>query len=329
MTIQITVIGLDQVGSSIGLALEEYKEKILRVGHDPDSKRMKLAEKEKAFDKTFINLTDAARGADVVILALPADMIKDALSIISGVLKPDAVVINCTLIRSGISEWVKQSLPDNCAYVSIQPLIHADRLMDLDEDLHTPRADLFADTEILITTDSDTSSKAVQAATDLITLLKAQPYFADPAEADGIVAQVEQLPKLTAAALLHTIVNRPGWNDGRRFSSRAFYRSTSASHLFDEQEFFGITNLLNKENISRMLEEMIASLHELRGLIDAGDEDGLKKYLKEARDGYETWIDQRKSGDWDAQKQKKARELPSRDLLSRLFGGSPRIKPSK
>jgi prephenate dehydrogenase len=35
MTIQITVIGLGQVGASIGLALLDHKEKIFRCGHDP------------------------------------------------------------------------------------------------------------------------------------------------------------------------------------------------------------------------------------------------------------------------------------------------------
>lgn len=329
MTLQITVIGLDQIGSSIGLALAEYKDKILRVGHDPDSKRMKLAEKEGAFDKTFINLNDAVRGADIVILALPVDMIKDALSIISGSLKSDAVLINTSPIRSGINEWFKQFLPKECAFVSIQPLIHADRLTDLNDELHIPRPDLFLNTEILITSDFDTSSKAAQAATDLVTLLKAQPYFADPAEADGIIAWVEQLPQLTAAALVHTLVNQPGWKDGRRFSSRAFYRHASVSHLYEEQEYFGITELLNKDNISRSLGEMITSLQELRDLIDEGNEDELRRYLKEAREGYETWIEQRKSGDWDAQKQKRVKNLPARDLFSRMFTGTPKIRPSK
>ncbi len=329
MSLQITVIGLDQMGSSIGLALAEYKDKILRVGHDPDPKRMKLAEKEGAFDKTYINLNDAVRGADVVILALPADMIKDALSIMSGVLKTDSVLINTSPIRSGINDWCKQFIPKECAFISIQPLIHADRLADLNHELHIPRTDFFTNTEILITSDFDTSPKAVQVATDLVTLLKAQPYFADPAEADGIIARVEQLPKLTAAALVHTLVNQPGWKDGRRFSSRAFYRHASVSHLFDEQEFFGITDLLNKENISRSLEEMISSLQELRDLIDEGNENELRKYLQEVKEGYETWIEQRKSGDWDAQKQKRVKNLPARDLFSRMFTGTPKIRPSK
>ena len=73
MTIQITVLGLSQVGVSIGLALAEHKEKIVRVGNDRDPGVMGKAKKMGAFDTTTFNLPGAVEKADVVILALPVD----------------------------------------------------------------------------------------------------------------------------------------------------------------------------------------------------------------------------------------------------------------
>lgn len=324
MTVQISVIGLGQVGASIGLALAEYKGKIFRIGHDPDGKRMKTVEKLGAFDKTFVHLNEAVRNADIVILALPADLIRDALTIMTDELKPDAVVINTSIIRKGIHQWIEEALPKENQFISILPLVHSDRLEDSNSDVNTPRADLFVNTEIVITNDYNTSSKAIEVATDLTALLKAKPYYTETVEADGVVANVEQLPKLAAAALVHTLVAKAGWKDGRRFSSRAFYRSASINYLSDEQEFLGITALLNKENICRSLNELICSLEELRTLIDQGNEEGVKRYLKDARQGYETWIEQRRSGDWDSLK----KEMPQKpkDRFSRLFEGNPKEK---
>ena len=37
MTIQISIIGLGQIGASIGLALKDKKDLLLRVGHDIDN----------------------------------------------------------------------------------------------------------------------------------------------------------------------------------------------------------------------------------------------------------------------------------------------------
>ena len=34
MTVQITIIGMGQIGASIGLALGEHKDLFMRVGHD-------------------------------------------------------------------------------------------------------------------------------------------------------------------------------------------------------------------------------------------------------------------------------------------------------
>ena len=44
MSVQITIIGLGQVGTSIGLALAEQKS-IKRVGHDKDFGRARAAQK--------------------------------------------------------------------------------------------------------------------------------------------------------------------------------------------------------------------------------------------------------------------------------------------
>ncbi len=59
-------------------------------------------------------------------------------------------------------------------------------------------------------------------------------------------------------------------------------------------------------------------------LIDKGDENGCEKLFKGGQQGYETWIEQRRSGDWDQQK-KQMPEKP-KDRLSRLFEGNPKEK---
>ena len=56
MKIQITIIGLGQVGASIGLALAPKSDLIDRIGYDVDPKVMHQAPKLGAVDKTSSNL---------------------------------------------------------------------------------------------------------------------------------------------------------------------------------------------------------------------------------------------------------------------------------
>ena len=320
MSTRIAIVGFGQIGASIGLALAAYKEKIERVGHSADARFMKKMENEGAFDKTEIKLPDAARGADLVIMDYPMDLIKDGLGIIAKEIKPETVIICFSVAFAAVYEWARAILPEGQPFILMQPVIDPERLTDWNDTLQTPHADLFTEHEMIIVSAADTSSRAMQMATDLCSLLKAKPYFTEPLEADGIFARVEQLPVFGAVALLNTLIHSPGWGDARHIASRPFFRTASISMLYDEEEYFGITSLLNRENTSRVLDEMIAELQEMRRMVNENDEESLKQTLKEARQGYLLWLQQRTSGKWDKEAQP---ELPRRNIVGRLFGGRP------
>jgi prephenate dehydrogenase len=326
MTTQITIIGLGQIGTSIGLALAEEKERVFRCGHDPDSRLMKKAEKSGGFDKTFYRLTEAVKDADVVILALPTDLISDTLSLISSELKEDAIVIDTSVSRKGAFEWAKKFLPDSRRFISMIPAIHANYLHGMTEEQLEAHADLFNGNSIIVASEFDTEPLAIQTATELASLIKGKVFYTDPLEADGILAQVEMLPKLSAAALVHTLTDQPAWSDGRRMASRSFMRQGSISQLFDEQEFFGIGALINKENVLRSIDQLILSLQEIKDYLSEDDEEGLKLYLKEAREAYDNWMEGRTSGDWDADKHHD--NMPREKLSERILGSwvKPRDK---
>jgi len=321
MSPQIAIIGLNQVGASIGLALGAYKENITRIGHDADGALMRKLEKEGVCDKSHARLTDAVRDADLVILSLPTDLLRDALGLIAGEIRPDSVVVCVSVVVRVVYDWAREILPQKQPFIVLQPVLHPARLRDWDNNTASPHADLFENTLILVVTDADTQEKAFQMANDLCALLKAKPYFSEPLEADGIMARIEQLPKLTAVALLSMLVEKPGWDDARRMTNRAFFRLASLNTLYDEQEFFGIANLMNKENVTRALDELTSALSDIREMVNEGDEEGLQKMYQNARQGYETWLNQRMSGAWD--ETEKVPEVLERGIINRLFGGRP------
>lgn len=324
MSTQISVIGLNQVGASIGLALSAYKDKLVRVGHDANASRMKKVLNESAFDKTIASLTEAVRNAKLVILTLPTDLQRDALRLIANAINPDTVVVCISHVSTTPLAWARETLSAQQPFIILLPILPPDRLRDWEDSLEVAQPGFFTNCDMLVVTDHDTQTRAFQMANDLCQLLGAKPYFSEPLEADGIIARVEQLPKLSAAALLSTLVGQPGWDDSRRLTSRAFFRTASISSLYDEEEFFGLSSLMNKENIIRAIDDYISSMMELRDLIEQDDEDGLKQVLLEARKGFELWLAQRTSGDWE-KKENSPPEL-ERNMMSRLFGVKPRIK---
>ena len=101
MTVQITIVGLGQVGASAGLALAEHKSLLHRVGHDKDPGIAKQAQKMGAVDDVKFNLPSAVREAKIVLLSLPAHEMRSTMEIIAPDLPEGAVVLDTPGQRSG------------------------------------------------------------------------------------------------------------------------------------------------------------------------------------------------------------------------------------
>lgn len=321
MTIQLTILGLGQIGTSFGLALAEQKDRLFRVGHDADLAAMREAEKLGALDKTAVRLQAAVENADIVILALPVDEVRSTLEFIVQDLKEGAVVLDTSPLQVSALEWAKELLPAGRYYVTLHPSLNPAYFDDRQRTTASARADLFKNGITVISAPENTEGDALKLAADLTKLIGATPYFADPYEADGLLAWVELLPKLGAAALVRTVQDQPGWREARKLTSNAYALGTSALLRLDEINELGQSALLNRENVSRVLSEYIQRLQMIRALLDQNDAAGLKHLLESARDDRAAWLDQRTKAEWEPVR---SPELPtSGDMLGRLIGLRP------
>ena len=123
MTIQITIIGLRQIGTSIGLALKEHQELVKRVGHDRDAAVARQAEKLGAVDQISFNLPASVKQADLVILTEPFDEMQATLKIIATDLREGAVIMDTAPVKQAYSDWVTEILPPERHYVSLLPAL--------------------------------------------------------------------------------------------------------------------------------------------------------------------------------------------------------------
>lgn len=322
MTIQISVIGLNQIGASIGLSIKAGGHAITLVGCDLDTDKEQKAHKLGAFDKTLHNLPAAVEDADVVVLALPADEVRKTLEVISRTLKPGAVVLDTSALKSAAQNWAESVLPEERYLISFYPTLNPDYLEEPERDLSHAHADLFKNSIVMIGATENTHPDAVKLAADLAKLLGAEPYFCDLAEAEGLTALVHHLPQVLAAALYHAVESQPGWIEGRKIAGSLFLNVLSPLAQMDERKELGQTLLLNSDNTVRVLDAYIAELQELRQMIARQDGETLQKTLEDAVDGRALWLNRRQTRDWDrAAGRSKSKDASSGQWLSKLFGG--------
>lgn len=298
MAIQITFIGLGQIGASMGLALAPHKDKITRIGHDKDSNVENNALKKGVVDKIEHNLPRAVRDARLVVLSLPISEIRETLEFIAPDLKEGTVVLDTAPVKSDVAKWAKEILPEGCHYVGLLPAIGAEFLRDEKSGLDSARVDLFSKGIFLVSTLPDTPGEAVQLASDFVRLLDATPMLTDILESDGIVATVHLLPQLAAAALVNITVDQPGWLDARKIAGRPYVVTTESAARHDDVYSLYMLALQNRANVVRALDTLIAALRDMRDDIENGDEESLKDRLISARNGRENWMNERAAANW-------------------------------
>ncbi len=337
MTVQIAIIGLGQVGASVGLSLAAHTDQVTRLGNDIQPGIAQKALKLGAIDKVQYNLPSAVAGADVVFLALPVDQIRETLKIIAQDVKTDAVVMDTAPAKAAVAAWAKELLPERRHYVGLTPVFNPSCLHEQAQGIEAARADLFQKGLIAIAAPSGTPGEAVKLAADLATLLGAQPFFVDLAEVDGMMASAHLLPQLSAAALINTLMGQPGWPDIRKVTGRPFASATDQAIFQDGAVALQEAALHNRENVVRLLDELVANLTVLRTAIAQKDADDLKSHLETAREGQLKWWQERSTGDWLSVERGRPEMPKSGDMmwkqqlggLSRLFEPKPRGEEKK
>jgi prephenate dehydrogenase len=320
MKIQITIVGIGQIGASIGLALAERKDLVLRVGHDRQMRVAKQAEKLGAVDKVSGNLPSAVRDADIVLLALPVDQIKETLEVIARDLKEGCVVMDTAPVKEVVAGWVKELLPENRYYVGLTPVLNPLYLHTHDSGLDAAHADLFRGGLMVIVAPPFMGSEAIKLASDLTRLLGASPLFADPVEVDSLMAATHILPQLLAAALLSVTVDQPGWREGSRLAGRAFAEVTGPIVQLGEAGALSSAAMLNRENVLRTTDRVIAALQAMRSDMKNQDEQALTKKLEQARSGRERWWVDRQSPEGTEELRPVVETPKSSDMFASMFG---------
>jgi prephenate dehydrogenase len=299
MSVHIAVIGLGQIGASIGLSLSQYKDKLELIGFDETSERVRNAEKSKAFARLERNIHDALADAELVLLAIPADEVHEILKLIAGSLKEKAQVIDTSILHQGMGKYAAGVLRADNHFITATPILNP-AYLDEAVSNEEPHADLFEKGALLICNDSTTPTDMIKVAADLAQLLKAHAYFTDPLEADAILTEVEILPKLISAALVNTTITNPAWNDNSRMAWKAFSKSTSALQHLDETRDFGKAALNMRENTLRALDRISGKIAEIRTAVESNDAEALKELLTSAKKGREDWLAFRLALDWES-----------------------------
>lgn len=263
---QLTIVGLGVVGTSLGMALKATNADIVIMGHDPETEHVKRAKKLGAIDKSHWNLIGACEHADLLIFDLSLEEVEKTLEALQGYVKQGAIIVDMAPVKKPVLEAAQRLLPK-------VPLIGghvvSPRLLTADAE---PSAELVSGATFYIVAAEDVTPAALDTATNLAAAVGAKPQYIDVQEHDGLVAATLELPLLSALALMRAITESAGWQD--RVKSVGGELATVGTTLVNAPPGMMDLVLSNREDVLRWLELYTQRIDELRQLI--ADQDGKK-----------------------------------------------------
>jgi prephenate dehydrogenase len=323
----ITIIGLGQIGTSIGLALQTHEDRLLRIGHTRQFGDGNHAKTLGAVDKVMINLPDSVRSADVVVLALPMHEVRAMLEFIAQDLKEGAVVLDTSPVPSVAISWAEEFFPQDRYFVGFTPVLNPKNLITAEHGIQAAKADLFKDGLFVITSGMRATSEALKVAADLATMMQAAPLFADTTEVDSYMARVHLLPQLVAASMVKVTQETAGWDESRKIAGRPYAQVTNIVGNADRAHALALSAHLDKEHVLRALDAVIEDLHRMREQLSAGD-DAMTKRIEQARAARAKWWSERQEAEWMTERA--ALDLSQAgNPFGQLFGIRPRPRPKK
>lgn len=314
----ITIIGLDRIGASIGLALKKSSLAVTLVGHDADAAKGKLAKDVvQAVDQAEWNLVSAARRADILVITSPVADLASILQIIGTELQEHTLVLDFSgLKRLGLS-LAEQHLRQG-HYVGAVPILAADYLVDGRSDPTAATPDLFRNSAFCLMPAPNAEPQAVETAVNFGLLLGALPYFIDPDEYDSLVQGSDTLPSLVSLAMFNTLQKATGWRDMLRFAGQPFTLMTLP--LANARDI-PLHALNNPQATLRWLDALLDELKTVRRLVAEENEELLSAYAEQLATEREKWLQARQKNDWD---ERRSPPIRPRTMSEHLFGGLAR-----
>ncbi len=280
---QVAIVGLGLIGGSIGLALKQAGEEGWEVvGYVRRPEAASAALRLGAIDRAETNLSDAVKGAQLVIIATPVLTIKEILSQIADRLPYGCIVTDTASTKFQVMKWAEDLLPPSVDFIGGHPMAGKETY-----GIQAAKVGLFQGCTYCLTPAEKASPKAIDQVVNIVKKLGATPFFIDAQEHDNLVAGISHLPLLLSAALVSATVKDASWNKMSELAASGYRDLTRLASGSPEVNAHICSS--NQKAILQWVDKFNKELDRYRQLVTSGDK-RLEEALAEANKERQEWL---------------------------------------
>ncbi|MGB5558624.1 MAG: prephenate/arogenate dehydrogenase family protein [Paracoccaceae bacterium] len=275
---RVALIGLGLIASSMFWAMKREGLAGHVVGYARSAETRDVAREIGLCDEVVDNLTDAVKGADLVVLAIPVGAMEAVAKTIAPHLKPGATVTDVGSVKRAVIEAVAPHLPDNVHFIPGHPLAGTEH--------SGPRsgfAELFDNRWCLLVPGEETNPEAQARLTRFWEGMGAHVDVMDADHHDLVLAVTSHAPHLIAYTMVGVADDLRRVTDSEviKYSAAGFrdFTRIAASDPTMWRDVF----LTNKDATLEILGRFTEELFALQRAIRTGDGDHLFDYFTRTR----------------------------------------------
>ncbi len=274
---QMTVCGVGLIGGSLAMLAKRHRLVETTVGLGRTQANLDLALERRLVDSATRDVAEAARGADLVVLAVPIVTMPSLLAAMVPHLPPAAVVTDVGSVKGWVVRELESLLGPRMALVATHPVAGKETTGAAAAD-----PELFVDRRVIVTPSARTTPSALAKVEELWRATGARVERMEPELHDQILARASHLPQIVASALAAALAEeRVGGRLAVEFGAGGLRDTTRLA--MSSAEMWRDICLTNRDAMLSAAQLFRATFAEFERAIEAGDEETLTRLFERGR----------------------------------------------
>jgi prephenate dehydrogenase len=273
----MTLCGVGLIGGSLAMTAraQGLVERIVGLGRTQAN--LDLALERGLIDFATRDPAEAARGADLVMLATPVMTFPETLAAMVPYLPEDAVITDVGSVKGWVVRALEPLLGPGMALVGVHPVAGKETV-----GAGAAEAGLFVNRRVIVTPSRRSNPEAVAKVAALWRATGANVEEMAPAAHDALLARASHLPQIVASALAATLESEQvGGKPAIEYGAGGLRDTTRIAA--SSAEMWRDICLTNRDAILAALELFRGSLDRFSGAVERGDADELFALFERGR----------------------------------------------
>jgi prephenate dehydrogenase len=274
---QITICGVGLIGGSLALIAREKNLVGRAVGLGRTLTNLEVARNRGMIELATQDPVEAARGADLVMLAVPIRTMPTVLRAMIPHLPPHAVITDVGSVKGWVVRELEPMLKPGMSLVAVHPIAGKETT-----GAEAADRELFVNRRVIVTPSATSTPEAIDKIEQLWRATGADVERMDPELHDRILARASHLPQIVASALAASLKDeRVGGKLAADYGAGGL-RDTTRLAASSAEIWLDIF-LTNRAAIVEALKTFDATFAEFREMVEAGDEEKITALFNRGR----------------------------------------------